>query len=235
MFNRWRQENYFKYMEEEFALDALVEYGTEMANPDREVPNPKRKAIDKQLNAARAILVKLERQYGAAAFENTEEDRPTMRGFKIANAAEIGKPLGKAREKVRSLEEQRESIPKRVPISEALKEGEKPVQLLMESKRLSDTLKMVAYQAESILVNMVRPHYRRTEDEGRTLIATALQSKAELTISEGELRVTLAPQSSAHRTRAIQAVCDEINKLGTKFPGTEMVLRFGVDEAKVWP
>src|ERR1019366_6239133 len=26
MFRRWRQENYFKYMDAEFALDALVEY-----------------------------------------------------------------------------------------------------------------------------------------------------------------------------------------------------------------
>ena len=29
MFRRWRQENFFKYMAEEFALDALAEYGAE--------------------------------------------------------------------------------------------------------------------------------------------------------------------------------------------------------------
>jgi hypothetical protein len=29
MFRRWRQENYFKYMDAEFALDALVEYGVD--------------------------------------------------------------------------------------------------------------------------------------------------------------------------------------------------------------
>jgi hypothetical protein len=28
-FNRWRQENFFKYMQEEFGLDGLLEYGTD--------------------------------------------------------------------------------------------------------------------------------------------------------------------------------------------------------------
>jgi hypothetical protein len=29
MFSRWRQENFSKYLREEYALDALVDYGTE--------------------------------------------------------------------------------------------------------------------------------------------------------------------------------------------------------------
>jgi hypothetical protein len=236
MFNRWRQENFFKYMEEEFALDALVAYGTEpVANPNRMVPNPKRKAIDEQLKIAKAAVAKLEQKYGAAVLENEELARPTMRGFKIANAAEIGKPLRDALNKVKSIKEQRESIPKRVPVSATKTEGEMPVQLQTETKRLSDSFKMVAYQAESALVDLVRPHYKRTEEEGRTLVASALRSAAELIVRNCELRVTLAPQSSAHRTRAIQALCEEINQMGIKFPGTEMVLRFGVAEAKVWP
>jgi len=40
MFDRWRQENFFKYMPEEYALDALVDYGIEPDDPDRDVPTP---------------------------------------------------------------------------------------------------------------------------------------------------------------------------------------------------
>jgi hypothetical protein len=29
MFERWRQESFFKYLREEYALDALVDYGLE--------------------------------------------------------------------------------------------------------------------------------------------------------------------------------------------------------------
>jgi len=231
MFERWRQENYFKYMKEEFELDALVEYGVEAADPNRMVPNPERKKIDQELASAKADRAKLEREYGAAAFANKEDQRRTMRGFKIANGGAIGKPLREARDKVTAIEERRKSVPTRVPVTEALKDP--PVRLRTETKRLSDTLKMVAYQSETALVDLLRPHYRRTEDDGRTLIATALQSAAELTLSEGELRVTLAAQSSPHRTRAIQALCEELNKIGARFPGTSLRLRYGVAGAKV--
>ncbi len=231
MFERWRQENYFKYMKEEFALDALMEYGVEAADPTRMVPNPERKAIDKELAVARTERAKLEREYGAAAFANKEDKRRTMRGFKIANGGAIGKPLREARDKVRDIEERRNSIPTRVPVAEALKDP--PVRLRTETKRLSDTFKMVAYQSETALVDLLRPHYQRTEDEGRTLIASALQSAAELALTDGELRVTLAAQSSPHRTRAIAALCEKLNILGAHFPGTKLRLRYEVAGAKV--
>ena len=34
-FDRWRQENFFKYLREEYALDALVEYATVPDDPKR--------------------------------------------------------------------------------------------------------------------------------------------------------------------------------------------------------
>ena len=46
-------------------------------------PNPERRALDKQTQAARVDLAKLEREYGAAA-PNVEQRRSTMRSFKIA-------------------------------------------------------------------------------------------------------------------------------------------------------
>lgn len=226
MFDRWRQENYFKYMEEEFALDALVENGTEDADPNRIVPNPDRKAIDRELNEAKADLAKLERSYGAAAFDNKEDQRKTMRGFKIATGGTIGRPLREARVKVQTILERRTSIPTRVPISVALKKA--PVRLRKETKRLSDIFKMVAYRAETALVDLLRPHYSRTDREGRTLIATALSTAATLTLHEGELRVTLAALSSPRWTKAIQAVCAEVNKAAACFPGSSLRLRYEV-------
>lgn len=233
MFDRWRQENYFKYMKQEYALDALVDYGTEAADPDRMVPNPKRKAIDKELKVARAELAALERQYGAAAFDNKEDKRPTARGFKIANGAAIGKPLRNAREKVQSILDRRKGIPTRVTITEALKD--KPFRLRTERKRLTDTLKMNAYRAETALVDLLRPHYHRTDDEGRKLIVSALKSSAELQVGKDELCVVVAPQSSAHRSRALHAVCCELTKMGVCFPGTSLRLRFEVSGVDLSP
>ena len=51
MFERWRQENFFKYMREEFLLDALVDYRIEPEDPTRTIPNPERRALDKEIRA----------------------------------------------------------------------------------------------------------------------------------------------------------------------------------------
>ncbi|EQD59644.1 hypothetical protein B1B_08117, partial [mine drainage metagenome] len=102
MFDRWRQENFFKYMREEFLLDALVDYRIEPEDPTRSIPNPERRALEKQCRAARAELAKIEREYGAAAADNTEQRRPTMRGFKIAHGT-LGQQLRAARKHLRRL------------------------------------------------------------------------------------------------------------------------------------
>jgi len=54
MFDRWRQENFFKCLREEYALDALAEYATTPDDASREVPNPAWAALDTQLHRAHA-------------------------------------------------------------------------------------------------------------------------------------------------------------------------------------
>lgn len=229
MFERWRQENFFKYLREEYALDALAEYALEPDNPTREVPNPVRARIDAELRKAREELDLLKAQYGLEAFSNPEHLRQTMRGFKIAHSG-LGQRLRVALRKVYRLEDQRASVPARVPV-ETVADGP-VVKLAPERKHLTNLLKMVAYQAESELFRTVAPYYRRTEDEGRTLIQNALESDADLELTAGELRVTLAPLSSAHRTRAVAALCEELDRQRPCFPGTRLRLRYRVKSAR---
>lgn len=230
MFERWRQENFFKYVSKEFLIDALCDYQMEAADPTRSVPNPARRAADKKLKAARAALAKLERAYGAAAIENSEGRRPTMRGFKIAHG-KLGKQIRAARNRVRKLEERRNALEKRVPVREALK-GQEVVKLATERKHIMNVLKMVAYQIESDLLNMIRAHYARAEDEGRTLVQSILQGAASIEPEGKRLRVTLAPLSSPHRTRAAAALCEALNKTETAFPGTGLTLHYEVASGK---
>src|SRR5262249_48339018 len=70
--------NFFKYMREEFLLDALVDYHIEPEDPTRAIPNPERRALDQEIRAARANLARIEREYGAAAAGNAEQRRPTQ-------------------------------------------------------------------------------------------------------------------------------------------------------------
>jgi len=225
MFERWRQENYFKYMREEFLLDALVDYRVEPEDPTRTVPNPARRALDKQIRAVRAELTLLEREYGKAAADNSEQHRPTMRGFRIAHS-KLGQQLRAARERLRRLLEQRRRLPARVQIQDL---GEQTlVRLATERKHLTDLIRMLAYQAESDLLNLLRPHYLRAEQEGRTLVHELLAASGDIHVTDQELQITLAPLSSPHRTRAAQALCQLLDQTATEFPGTRLRLRFAV-------
>ncbi len=225
MFDRWRQENFFKYMRQEFAIDALVQHGTEPDDPSRTVPNPARTAMDKEVRKAKREVERLEAEYGAAALDNAERKRRTMRGFKIAHGTEIGIPLRQARARLEQLLEERSKVPAQAPVGEV---REEVVRLPRERKRLSDGLKMLAYQVETDLLRAVAPSYARSLDEGRPLLRAAMQGAADIEVDDDELRLTLAPQSSPHRSRAIAALCDMLNATDTCFPGTTLRLRYAV-------
>jgi transposase len=225
MFERWRQENYFKYMREEFLLDALIDYQVEPEDPTRTIPNPERRALDKEIRTARADLAKLERQYGAAAAGNTQQRRPTMRGFKIAHD-KFGKQLRTLRVRVTRLLEQRRDVAKRVEVRDISERT--LVKLATERKHLTDIIKMVAYQAESDLVALLRPHYKRVDQEGRTLLHELFATAGDIRVSDSELHITLAPLSSPHRTHAAQALCEMLDQTATIFPGSRLRMRFSV-------
>ena len=112
-----------------------------------------------------------------------------------------------------------------------MRPDEEPVKLLTERKHLTNVLKLVAYQIESDLVDLIRPHYARTDDEGRTPIQTALQGAATLEPNATELRITLCPLSSAHRSQAVAALCEILNRSGTRFPGTRLRMHFAITAA----
>ena len=225
MFARWQQENFFKYMRQEFAIDALVEHATEPDNPKREVPNPARKPIEKKLRIAKAELRKLEAAYGASAVDGAlsatslEADENTVKSSKTTEA------IRTARTVVAGLAEQRTALPARVKLAQARPGA---MRLAPSRKRLSDGLKMLAYQVETDLTRMVAPHYKRSADDGRKLIVAALKSAGDLELRAGELRVTLRPQSSRHRSRAVAQLCRQLDETETCFPGTSLRIRYAV-------
>jgi transposase len=220
IFNRWRQENYFKYAGEEFALDALVEYGTEDLPEGTDRRNPEYLRLTQQLQAARAEAKRLQSELGKEAMDNDEALRRTMRGFKIAHA-ELRQQLQNTEAQIQRLLDQRAKTPKRIPATD-LK------MLKTEQKIIADAIKMAAYQVETELLGMIQGHYPRAGEEGRTLLHAAFQSPARLEVAEGELRVTIARQSSPHRTAALAALCAQLDAQPSLFPGTHLRLRLAV-------
>ncbi len=224
MCERCTQENFFRYMGQPFALDALVTYAVEPADPERTIPNPARKAAAKALATRRAALRELEQTYGQQARTNWEAQRPRMRGFKIAQAG-LNRQIAALEAKCRQLPVRLQALPKRLPVKAVLEEAES-VQLAPEAKHLTDTLKLVAYRAETALVRSLTPQYGRTEEEGRTLIREMLLTSADL-LSEADhhrLRVRLHSLAHPRSNEALAKLCETLNALEIRYPGTELKL-----------
>src|SRR3989442_1017753 len=224
MFERWTQENFFRYMRQHFALDALLTYAVEPADPDRTIPNPARKALRKQLAEARVTLKALEQEYGHAAQKNPEGRRPTMRGFKMAHGA-LGQQIRAQERECHRFEVQLAALPERVPINAVMDEGE-IVKLAPEAKHLTDTIKMVAYRAETALVRCLAPHYAKTEDEGRALIREMLSSSADFIPEAQRLRIRLHSLANPRSNQALAHVCATLNALELQYPWTTLTLVF---------
>jgi transposase-like protein len=224
MFERWTQENFFRYMRQHFALDALVTYAVEPADPERSIPNPQRKGLAKALSTQRAALKDLEQTYGQHARTNSEAQRPTMRGFKIAQAG-LGRRITALEAKIGKLAARLTALPKRVPVKAMLDEAE-IVKLAPEAKHLTDAIKMVAYRAETALVRSLTPHYARTEDEGHALIREMLLTSADILPQPDTHRLVVRLHSLANprSNAALAKLCETLTALEVRYPGTALQL-----------
>jgi transposase len=220
MFNRWRQENFFKYMREEFALDGLLEYGVDdITEGDR--PNPKRETLKKKLKKVAAKIVDLLSALGAQAEDKEGSSHKTMQGFRHAHAS-LRRQLQAERKRAERLHKKIDALPKRVPADD-LKT------LKREVKLIGDAIKMTAYQVEGELCGLLSGIYPRQDDEGRTLLHAAFASAGQIQVDGDKLRITIEPQSSPHRTAVLAKLCENLNAEDTAFPGSQLRLRFAVE------
>ncbi len=224
MFSRWRQENYFRYARQHFALDALDSYASHTDDLERMVPNPERARLRRQLTRAQQELDELEATLGAQAMDNPEAQRPTMRGFKIANA-DLTYDIRQARQGVARLEEAVAQSPTRIPLGQLA-----PDARLLETqvKLLTHAVRMSVYNAESALARLLSPHYSRADDEARALLREAFHAAGDLQVRDHVLDVRLNPLSAPRRTRALAGLCEHLTATQTVYPSTHLRLVFTV-------
>jgi hypothetical protein len=219
MFSRWRQENFFRYMRHEFALDHLPTHNVEPADAERPVPNPERKRTKKKLGELRRQLGSLKKTYGHLVHEDAAED--------VIERVELRIQIEAIERRIILLRRDRKSLPSHVPAGE-LHHPESLVQLERERKIITDVIKTVGYRAETDLADLVRPLLGSHEDEARSFLRQAFQLSADLMPDEeeGTLRVRLHSMANWRSNRTLDGLCILLNSYGTRYPGTDLRLVF---------
>ena len=90
---------------------------------------------------------------------------------------------------------------------------------------------MSAYNSESALARLVRPHYSRGDDEARALLREAFTLSGDLQILGNTPHVRLDHASAPRRSKALAALCTELTDTATRYPGTDLTLAYSVKDA----
>jgi len=228
MGSRWREENYFRYGREHFALDALDSYAVTPEDPDRKVPNPAKKTAAAAVKAAKKDL---------AAAQAARDDRltalrspaPGQPAVLITNQmlAKLHAPVAAARGKLEDAQAAAKATPAKIPLSE---HNPDMVRLDTETKLITHAIRMAAYNAETILARALNSHYSRAGDEAYALIREALTTSGDIIPEDATLTIRLDPLTAPRRTRALAGLCEQLSTTRTRFPGTKLTLRYEVKE-----
>ncbi len=71
-------------------------------------------------------------------------------------------------------------------------------------------------------------HYARAGDEAYALIREALTTPGDIHPSPGQLRIRLDPLTAPRRTQALSGLCEALNTASTRYPCTDLVLRYEI-------
>jgi len=224
LFSRWSQENFFRYMRQHFALDRVVTYELEKPDETKRVVNPAYRKVDSEIKKEAARLGRVKIAFANLALgeapDSGELEAYSRKKGELLETIEAGEAV------LADLKRRRKSLEKHIPL-ERLPEPDRFRQQASARKQFVDTIKMIAYRAETALAAVVRDHLTRADD-ARALIREILSAEADLIPDEKEktLTVRLHHLTNPLSDRAARALADCLNESETVYPGTDLLLKF---------
>jgi hypothetical protein len=227
LFSRWSQENFFHYMMEHFAIDLLNEYGTEeILETKRPVVNPRWRELDRQKRSVKSKLTHRQARFAALTL-HPESDGPVQAKWE-KRKAELLEEVEQLEHELTGIDSQLKATPSHWDWDK-LPDHEKFQRLAPSRKQLVDTVKMIAYRAETALASILGEELARTDD-ARSLLRDLFASEADLTpdLAKGILEVHVHPMSNPRSDRAIAHLLDHLNAAELTYPGTNLRLVYSI-------
>jgi len=226
MFARWSQENFFKYMRENFGIDRLIAHETTPVDDTKKVVNPQYRKLESEIKSISQKLYRKTAKFGAITLEEkkgTEEIKKYA-----AEKAEIKESIELYSNQLDKLKEKRKKTQKHISVSE-LPKNEKFSSLDSEKKHIMDNIKMIAYRAETAMANVIKPIMVKPK-ESRTLIRQIYNTEIDLEPDEENqrLNVLLHCQSNEKSNKIAKYLCEKLNETEVTFPGTNLRVFYSV-------
>ncbi len=215
MFSRWSQENFFKYLREQFNLDALPTHDLEPLDPNAQVVNPVRRALEKTIRRVRSRLAAARDRLAAALQEQRRDTATRLEDDAKALAGELDE-----------LKQKRADLPTHVRAGD-LSEQDKLDALPVGGRLFMDVVRMIAYRAETRMMAPVITA-QGNKPNARRLLRALLTCDANLIPEPGAgvLRIQFLGLGSDACDRMLAPLIEELNATATIYPGTELRLLY---------
>jgi hypothetical protein len=233
MFSRWSQENFFKYMMQHFGIDKLLEYKTDPIAETTRVVNPAYRELDGKIRSNNSKLARRKAKFGAIVLEG-ELEKKKVKEYE-RQKAELQDEISFLQKQTDELKVRRKECPRHISFAE-LPEGEQFSALANDKKQIVDTIKMIAYRAETALAKLIKP-YMTDKREARSLLRQIFASEADLKPDEENktLTVSLHNLTNPVSDRIVRNLCQEINATKTIFPGSNLRLVYKLVSDQIRP
>lgn len=224
LFNRWQQENFFKYMISDYSLDHLIEYGIEHIDLDSKVVNPAYRSITHLIKKEREKMQRLKAKllnnislYADAPLDQFEQQ--------LINKAELVEQIKTKEKLVQDLAIKKLEIKPKIKLSE-MPEKSRITKLKTESAFFMSTIKMICYRAESAIANLLSGIYSRYTEEKRMLIKNIILSPADIIPDHinNTLTIKLHSLNTPKANQIVTSICTILNETCTQYPGTDLRL-----------
>ena len=219
LFDRWSQENYFKYMLAEYNLDHLCVYGSKNLSADIDHPNPDYTRLEKNLKMIKQKMAAiLSRDLVGLADEDLAR---AVEQFQKVHKGKAGKRLHQLGIRAGQIQSQIKDTPKRITPLEYKR-------LKSEARLLTNAVKISAWHIETALVKLLAKYYKKADQDGRATVVAMIKSSGALCVRDKSLHITLEPQATPQKTELLRKLCCELNNRNTKFPGSDKIIKFDV-------
>lgn len=222
MFSRWSQENFFRYMRQHYNIDRVIEHATILPDETMHVVNPAYRKLEGQIKKLGGQLGRKRAEFGALALEEPP-DLKEMAGYEQKKGA-LKEEIVFMEQKLEQLKDERKKTPKHLTLKD-LPEEERFSQLAPVRKQFADTIKMIAYRAETSMATILREKLARSDD-ARALVREIMKTEADLIPDNenGTLTVRLHHLTNRISDQAARHLAQHLNEVETTYPNTNLRL-----------
>ncbi len=226
MFSRWCQENFFNYMMQHFDIDVLLEYGVTQFPDTEKVVNPTWRQLDRSRNSVQNKLRYRLARFAEMTLHPETEDKPDKYHNWLKKKADRLEEIENFEYQLKKLKAKLKDTKKHITWGQ-LDEKDKFLRLLPGRKRLMDTIRMIAYRAETAMVGLITGPTVDSSDARRLLQDLFVTEADILPDPENEqLNIRVHSASRPAANRALAQLFEHLNNAEVKYPGTEMRLAF---------